>query len=67
MWKIANPTPRVTWPLHQGSTYHREEAISDTQGIEKLQWRGFSFPNERQVPTGIKSLQPVIAINTELL
>lgn len=37
------------------------------QGIGKLQPRGFSFRNERQVPTGIKSLQPVIEINIKLL
>lgn len=37
------------------------------QRIGKLQWRSFSFCNERQVPMGIKSLQRVIEINIKLL
>lgn len=37
------------------------------QRIGKLQWRSFSFRNERQVPKGIKSLQLVIEINIKLL
>lgn len=67
MWNNANPMLRVMWPLQRESMYHCREAISNRQSIEKLQWRGFSFRNERQVPTGIKGLQPVIAINIELL
>lgn len=67
MWNNANPTLRVMWPLHQGSMYRCGEGISNRQSIEKLQWRGFSCHNERQVSTGTKSLQPIVAINTELL
>lgn len=67
IWNNVNPTLRVMSPLHQESMCHCGEASSNRQSIGKLQWRGFSFCNETQVPTGIKSLQPVIAINTELL
>lgn len=67
MWNNTNPTLHVMWPLNQESMYHCGEAISSRQNIEKLQWRGFSCRNETQVPTGIKSLQPVIVTNIELL
>lgn len=67
MWNNANLALRVMWPLYQESMYHCGEAISNTRGLGSSSQGASLFRNERQVPMGIKSLQPVIEINIKLL
>lgn len=51
----------------QESMCHCGGALGSAKSIEKPHWSGCSFHNETQVPTGIRSLQPVIAINIAFL